>query len=245
MDNSIFNNNFEDYQVLFQLLLAGKSIFYSDSIKTRVGNYISLLPNDKALHEFDKNIYKLVNDNYSEIRKLSDLIGYELIKDEHNLSISPDYKYFYYLIPIEGIIKNLPSHKLKRGDNLLIGVLSIETNMGTQFINYEEEFLKKMLEDPQNILKIDINLKDLSKIFLPNSKTSNTEKTMKSLKKNIHSRITSILHPNNYVQILKGYGKQNLISLGPAAFRFTKTLRQIVRKNENILNNSKSEVNDQ
>lgn len=215
-------------QLVCRYLLAGKAIYFSDSISSRIGEYYLTIRTDQA-HEFGKTLYMFIQDNFPKLKRLMRSLGYTLIRNHHNLSIQPRYKNYYYLEPL-----NLPVHikeekyrTLHAGDALILSALILETNNGTQFIDYEEEFLNRLLEDPREVLKADADIRRVAKILMPRAqKVGNDENTRNRLHEKIDKRIKSILLPLNFVQIIQNKQKQVLISLGPQAFRFTRLLRK-------------------
>ena len=229
--NTFFNLSLEDEpicQLACRYLLAGKAIYYSDSILSRIGEYNSTIrPNQ--IHEFGKTLFMFIQENYSDLKCLMKSLGYSLIRDRHNLSMQPEYNYYFYLEPLDlpTRIKEEKFSELQAGDALILSALILLTNNGTLFINYEEEFKKRLLEEPRKILKADADISQVAKTLMPRAKKiGNDEHTRNRLQSKIDERIRSILFPLNYVQIIQNEQKQTLISLGPKAFQFTRLLRE-------------------
>lgn len=235
------NTEIENFQLICRYLIGGKSVYYSDLINSRVGTFSQYFKIDQHLNEFSRSSYLFLHNNFDEFKRIMEIIGYQVLREEHTLSIQPEYKYYYYIVPIEiqGIKKGM-QETLNRGDILFLSALMIATNMGTQFIEYDA-FLTEFLEDPQRILKRNTSLEEVAKIVSPSIRITSSEELIKKLIVVISKRVKNILRRYNYVQILTSRDSINLVSLGPAVFRFTRILRDLNQKIDKLHLDEKNE----
>ncbi len=233
MDISILTNNLETIQLISQYLISGKTIYYSDNIESRLGNYSNRM-NSNKLHEFGSNLYNFLSNNYETIKKLMDFIGYDLIRNQlTTLSNIPENQYYFFLQPLSPPIKIKSDvlNRLNQGDVLLISSLILESNNGSIFIDYNS-YLDRLVNEPENVLKTNINFTQFLKIISPNSRKSGKTKDNLKFLKDILNKKYKNLSKQNFIQIIQNNQKMDLVSLGPSAFRFINQFR-INNSNQN------------
>lgn len=233
MKLEIIEDQKENFQICFRYLLSGKTIYYSDNISSRLGSYLANI-NSNKIHEFGKNLYRFMYENYETFKILMEVIGYTLVRGEHRaLSSLPENRYYYFAQPIklQYSINTERSRNLERADVIIISALILETNRGTQFIDYKEDFLDKIVREPQNVLKMEISFIKFAKIISPKSRNiTESQDTINKIREKVDERVKRKLVPLNYLQIVQNNQKKLIISLGPSSFRFISLFRSFKKK---------------
>jgi hypothetical protein len=217
-------------RIMFNLLLSGRQIYYSDKLPTRLLSYKEKL-SSLSYSEFTITQYEFVHNNFEILSRLFDFIGFKLCKCKHLLSDNEKFSYFYYFTSFsetKNILKK--EFSLDKADILILSSLFLKTYSGLSFIDLEE-FINDFIENPEKLLFSDVNLEILSELYIKKKHLigSSTENIKNSIKNKIKEKIQN-LSKYDYIHLINDkHQEMKIISPAPPIYKLTQQIQNLKR----------------